>query len=82
MKDLVIYIVKSIVNNPDDVEVSEDRQDGSVNLVLSVNPEDMGQVIGKGGQIIKAIRKLLTVRAMAENVRISLQLSEPQEVSP
>ena len=77
MKDLVEYIVKQIVNNPDSVNVTEENQDGNVNLVLTVDPADMGLVIGKSGQTIKAIRKILTIRAMAENVRVNLQLVEP-----
>lgn len=74
MRDLVEYIVKQIVTTPDDVVVSEDYQDSAVVLTLKVNPVDMGIVIGKGGQTIKAIRKVLTVRAMHDNVRVSLQL--------
>lgn len=78
MKDLVEYIAKEIVNNPDDVMVEEyTGEDNSVNLTLSVNPEDMGLVIGKNGQTIKSIRKLIIVRAMAENQRVSLSLKEP-----
>lgn len=77
MKDLVEYIVKGIVSNPDDVSVSEENEGGEVKLKLSVNPEDMGIVIGKSGQTIKALRKLLTVRAMADQVRVNLQIIEP-----
>ena len=78
MKDLVEYIVKNIVSKPDQVKVEEAREDSEVRILLSVDPEDMGVVIGKGGQIIKSIRKLLTVRAMAENVRVYLNLQEPE----
>lgn len=78
MKDLLEYLVKSIVNKPDDVRTSEETSDGSVNLKLTVNPEDMGIIIGKSGQTIRAIRKLLIARAMAENknIRVNLELSE------
>lgn len=78
MKDLVDYIVKNIVSNPEAVLVTEESAEGEVNLNLNVDPKDMGLVIGKGGQMIKAIRKLLTVRAIADNVRVSLQITEPQ----
>lgn len=74
MQDLVDFIVKQIVSKPEVAEVEETHQDGMVNLSLKVDPVDMGLVIGKKGQTIKAIRKLLTVRAMAENVRVNLQL--------
>lgn len=81
MKDLVEYIVKKIVTSPDEVMVEEISDYGNVTLTLSVNPADMGMVIGKAGQTIKAIRKLLTVRAMADNVRVNLQIKEPPVAS-
>lgn len=77
MKDLVEYIVKNIVNSPDKVIVEETSERGGVLLKVSVDPEDMGIVIGKAGQTIKAIRKLLMIRAMAENQMVSLELVEP-----
>ena len=77
MKDLLNYIVTSIVTKPQAVKIDEENQEGNINLNLTVDPTDMGLVIGKGGQTIRAIRKLLTVRAIAENVRVNLQLAEP-----
>ena len=77
MKELLEYIVKNLVTKPEAVLVEEERADGNVDLNLTVDPEDMGLIIGKGGQTIRSIRKLLTVRAIAENVRINLQLTEP-----
>lgn len=78
MRDLLDFIIKSLVTKPDAVLIDEKQQDGSVNLNLIVDPSDMGIIIGKGGQTIRSIRKLLTVRAIAENVRVNLQLQEPQ----
>lgn len=77
MKDLLNYIVTNLVTKPDSVSITEDKNNGDVNLMLAVDPTDMGLVIGKMGKTIRAIRKILTVRAIAENVRINLQLSEP-----
>ena len=74
MKDIVEFIVKQFVSNPDAVEVGEEMQDGFVNITLKVAPEDMGLTIGKSGQTIKAIRRLLTIKAIAENVRVNLEL--------
>lgn len=79
MKDLLEYIVTSLVTNPDAVSIEESNESGDVTLLLTVDPADMGLIIGKGGQTIRAIRKLLTVRAIAENVRINLQLNEPPQ---
>lgn len=81
MKDLVTYIVSNIVNKPESVSVSEEKDGSEVRLTLSVDPEDMGIVIGKAGQTIKAIRKVLTVRAIADNVRVTLQLADPQQAA-
>lgn len=74
MKDIVEFIVKQFVSNPDAVEVNEEERDGFVNISLKVAPEDMGLTIGKSGQTIKAIRRLLTIKAIAENVRVNLEL--------
>lgn len=77
MKDLLNFIVTSLVSKPDLIAIEEQSEEGNVNFLLTVDPSDMGLIIGKSGQTIRAIRKLLTVRAIAENVRVSLQLSEP-----
>jgi hypothetical protein len=75
MKDIVEFIVKQFVSNPDAVEVNETIQDeGYINITLKVAPEDMGLTIGKSGQTIKAIRRLLTIKAIAENARVNLEL--------
>ena len=77
MKDLLEFIAKNLVTKPEAVSIDEQIEEGNVNLNLTVDPSDMGLIIGKNGQTIRAIRKLLTVRAIAENVRINLQLVEP-----
>lgn len=82
MRDLLEYVVNNLVSKPEAVVIDEQREDGTINLILSVDPQDMGLVIGKGGQTIKALRKLLAVRAMAENVRVNLQLNEPEGKQP
>ncbi len=80
MKDIVEYLVKQFVTNPDAVEVNEEMEgDGYVNITLKVAPEDMGLTIGKSGQTIKAIRRLLTIKAIDENVRVNLQLLDSGE---
>ncbi|KKS70063.1 hypothetical protein A3A14_02140 [Candidatus Daviesbacteria bacterium RIFCSPLOWO2_01_FULL_43_38] len=78
MKDLLDYIVKSLASKPDAVQITEETEGDTVNLSLSVAPEDMGMVIGKSGQTIRSIRKLLIARAMAENsnLRVNLNLVE------
>lgn len=77
MRDLLEYLVKNLVGQPEAVKIDEETSDNMVSFNLIVAPEDMGMVIGKGGQTIKSIRRLLITRAMAENqnllVRVNLQ---------
>lgn len=81
MKDLLNFIVTSLVTKPDAVVIDEQKTDGGITLNLTVDPTDMGLIIGKSGQTIRAIRKLLTVRAIAENIRVNLQLTEPLDTN-
>lgn len=78
MEDLVLYIVKSLVSKPEEVKLDSKNEDGMLSLQLSVAPEDMGIVIGKMGQTIRSIRKLLVARVIAENrdLRVNLNLQE------
>ena len=73
MKELVEYIAKSIVDEPDEVAVSEGYGDGIV-LTLHVAPDDMGKVIGKQGRIATAIRSLHKVAAIKKGVRVTLNI--------
>ncbi|SHH40315.1 KH domain-containing protein [Thermosipho atlanticus] len=60
MKDLLEYILKGIVKNPEEVIVLEFEEEGKKVFEISVNPEDVGQVIGKDGRTIKSIKILLS----------------------
>ncbi len=59
MTKVLIDIAKAIVDNPDDVRVNERRDGNVLHLELSVHPDDMGKVIGRGGRIAKAIRTVI-----------------------
>ena len=63
MKELVEHIARSLVTNPDAVEVTEVDKEKSIHLELRTAPEDMGKVIGKQGRIAKAIRTVLKAAA-------------------
>ena len=74
MKDILANIAKAIVENLDDVVVSEREENGTVYLELSVNESDMGKVIGKQGRIAKAIRTVMKVAAMREDKRVVVDI--------
>lgn len=77
MKDFLEYLVKNIVDKPEEVSVSEDTdQSGIVNLSIHVDPSDMGKVIGKSGRIIKSLRDLVRVLAVKQNRRVNVALIE------
>ena len=79
MKDLLVYILRSIVDFPDEVVVEEQtKEDGFVVLLVSVNQGDMGKVIGREGKIIKAIRSLIRVVAIRENKKVSVELKDQE----
>ena len=63
MKDLLEYLAKALVDNPDDVHVEVIEGERSVILQLKVNPEDIGKVIGKQGRIAQALRTLVKAAA-------------------
>lgn len=72
------YIVKSIVDAPDDVVVDREVDERGVLITLSVNPKDMGMIIGRQGTTAKAIRTLLRVVGARNNARVNLKINEPE----
>jgi len=79
MKDLLTFIVQSIVNYPDQVAVREEtNEEGDTVFTISVHPEDMGVVIGKSGRTIQAIRSLVRIKAVREGARIRIEVEEPE----
>jgi predicted RNA-binding protein YlqC (UPF0109 family) len=75
MKELVEYIAKSIVNAPDEVQVTEETtEQGTIVLKLQVADEDKGRVIGKQGRIAEAIRTLIRVKAAKAGTKVSLEI--------
>lgn len=76
MKDLLEYLVNSLVDNPKKVEIAESEENGMVIFTVKADSADMGKLIGKGGKIIRSLRSLMYVRAVKENKRIQLILQE------
>lgn len=74
----VEYVVKALVDNPDKVEITRSVDDRGVLLELSVDPEDMGKIIGKAGATAKSIRTLLRVLGAKDDARYNLKITEPE----
>jgi predicted RNA-binding protein YlqC (UPF0109 family) len=74
MKELLLIIAKSLVDNPDDVTVTEVEGEQSIILELRVAQEDMGKVIGKQGRIAKAIRTVVKSASAREQKRVVVEI--------
>ena len=77
-KDFLEYVVKNIVNHPENVVAERTVDERGVLLTLNINPEDMGYVIGKHGQTAKSIRTLLKIVGAKNNARVNLKINEPE----
>lgn len=72
------FLIKSIVDHPEDVVVSRQIDEMGVLLSLKVNPQDMGQIIGREGSTAKSIRSLLRIVGVKNNARVNLKIEEPE----
>jgi len=77
-QEFVEYIVKAIVNHPDEVKAERKVDEMGVLITLRVNPEDMGTLIGRGGSTAKAIRTLTRIVGIRNNARVNLKIEEPE----
>lgn len=78
MKELVQYMARQLVNNPDAVEVTETQGDTASVLELKVAKEDLGRIIGKQGRTAKSIRTILNAAASRTNRKVVLEIVEEQ----
>jgi predicted RNA-binding protein YlqC (UPF0109 family) len=74
MKELLEYLARELVDNPDAVQVAESQDDRGVLLQLHVDPEDMGKVIGRGGRIARAIRQVVKAAAIRDGVYVHVDI--------
>ena len=79
MKDLILFLAKSLVENPDAVQVTETEGPDSIILELNVAPEDMGKVIGKQGRIAKAIRTVVKAATAKDEKPVFVEIVEEDE---
>ena len=75
-EQVLTYIAKSLVDNPDEVQVFSVEEDGETVLELRVHPDDMGKVIGKRGRTAKAIRTMVKAAATREGTNVAVEIVE------
>ena len=78
MEALIDFIARSLVDDPDQVEIYKYQRGTKVTYELTVAKEDMGRIIGKRGRVASAMRALLKVAAAREGVRASLDIVDPE----
>lgn len=75
MKDLLNYLTRSLVNNPDDVSIQEKRlEDGTIEFSITVNPDDMGRVIGRNGKTARALRNVMSASGSLKDVKTQVEI--------
>jgi len=83
MLNLVKYLITNLVDKPETALVAETIDEGGTHfLTITVDPADMGRIIGKGGKIINSIRELVKVKAIKSGQRVRVVLAEKQQINP
>jgi len=78
-QEFLEYVVKSLVDHKEDVEITRKVDEMGVLLSLKVHPDDMGQIIGKGGATVRAIRSLVRLVGAKNHARVNLKIEEPEK---
>jgi len=77
-QEFLLYVIKSLVDHPEDVKVDRRVDEMGVLLSLKVNPEDMGQIIGRQGATARSIRSLVRIVGLRNHARVNLKIEEPE----
>jgi hypothetical protein len=77
-EEFLEYLIKALSDHPEDVKIDRKVDEMGVLLSLRVNPEDMGQIIGKGGATARAIRNLVRIVGLKNHARVNLKIEEPE----
>ena len=76
MAELLAYLARELVDDPDAVQVEAEERDGALVLVLHVAPDDVGKVIGRGGRIVRALRTVMRATAVREGRRVLVEIAQ------
>jgi len=74
--ELLAYLARELVDEPDAVRVETEEREGALVLVLHVAPDDIGKVIGRGGRIARALRTVVRASAVREGRRVLVEIAE------
>ena len=77
-KEFLEYLIKALVDHPGDVKIDRKVDEMGVLLSLKVNPEDMGQIIGREGSTARSIRSLVRIVGLKNHARVNLKIEEPE----
>jgi len=77
-QEFLEFIIKALVDHPEDVKIDRKVDEMGVLLSLKVNPEDMGQIIGKEGSTARSIRSLVRIVGLKNHARVNLKIEEPE----
>jgi len=77
-QEFLEYLIKALVDHPEDVKIDRKVDEMGVLLSLKVNPEDMGQIIGKAGATARSIRSLVRIVGLKNHARVNLKIEEPE----
>jgi predicted RNA-binding protein YlqC (UPF0109 family) len=76
LENLLLFLARSLVDEPEKVEVSGRETDSRVDLTLRVAPNDMGKVIGRQGRIVKSIRTVMKAASVKANKRVNVEVAD------
>lgn len=74
MQDVLMFVLKNLTTVPDEVKIEETDEAGTTNYIVTVNPADVGRIIGKEGKVIKAIRTIMRVIAIQRGVHVRVSV--------
>jgi predicted RNA-binding protein YlqC (UPF0109 family) len=76
MSELLAYLARELVDDPEAVRVETEEREGALVLVLHVAPDDLGKVIGRGGRIVRALRTVMRATAARDGRRVLVEIAE------
>jgi predicted RNA-binding protein YlqC (UPF0109 family) len=77
--ELLAYLARELVDDPEAVRVETEERDGALVLVLHVAPDDIGKVIGRQGRIARALRTIVRASSVREGRRVLVEIADPDE---